>query len=59
MGPGLDNYTSVSPQDSSSNRESKFGTVFFPKMGALKEKKTIILQSAIDSFNHVKRKRQL
>lgn len=55
MGPGLDNYTSVSPQDSSPNRESKCGTVFLSKMGALEEeKKTIILQSVIDSFNHVK-----
>ena len=29
MGPGMDNHTSVSPQDSSPKRESKFGTVFF------------------------------
>jgi hypothetical protein len=36
MGPGLDNYTSVSPQDSSPNRESKFGTIFFPKNGGTK-----------------------
>ena len=56
MGPGMDNHTSVSPQDSSPKRESKYGTVFFfPKMGALEEeKKTIILQVVIDSFNHVK-----